>query len=373
LPNKYTLKENKSKVNFLKITMNKPKISVIIVHYNTPHFLKTCLDAIFNQTYENIEVIFIDNNSPEREGIEFVRDAYSHSPETRNNKSLMIVDNAENLGYAKAANQGIKIAMENGADFLVITNPDIIYTPEYFEKIVERIEKDTSVASITGKVYKYDFTNQKPTNIIDTVGLFAYKSRRVIDDGQGVEDKGQFDEEQEVFGISGACPLYRRNALEDVKIGDEYFDENFFMYKEDVDLSWRFLLFGWKNLFYPKAIAYHGRGTGIAKRFTTAEVMENRKKLSKFQKKYSFRNQLLMEIKNEIPANFFKDFFHIVGKKILMFGYIRIFEPYLWGSFYGFLKLLPSTLKKRAEIMKRKKSSSKQMSKYFGKKSKYEK
>ncbi|PIZ76416.1 hypothetical protein COY05_01385 [Candidatus Peregrinibacteria bacterium CG_4_10_14_0_2_um_filter_38_24] len=353
--------------------MDKPKISIIIIHYNTPHFLKTCLDGIFGQTYENIEVIFIDNNSPDREGIEFVRDTYSHDPELRHNKSLIVINNEDNLGYAKAANQGIKIAMEGNSEFLVITNPDIIYTPEYFEKIVERIEKDPKIASITGKVYKYDFANKKPTNIIDTVGLFAYKSRRIIDDGQGVEDVGQFDQEQEVFGISGACPLYRREAITDVKIGDEYLDENFFMYKEDVDLSWRFLLFGWKNLFYPKAIAYHGRGTGVIRRFTNKEVVENRKNLSKFQKKFSFRNQLLMEVKNEIPGNFFKDFFQIVGKKILMFGYITIFEPYLWGSFLGFLKLLPATLKKRAEIMKRKKSSSKQMSKHFGKKSKYEK
>jgi len=355
--------------------MNKPKISIIIIHYNTPHFLKTCLDGIFGQTYENIEVIFIDNNSPEKDGLEFVRNTYLNNPELRNNKQLTIIDNSENLGYAKAANQGIRFALNLGADpeFLVITNPDIIYTPEYFEKIVERIEKDSSIASITGKVYKYDFANKKPTNIIDTVGLFAYKSRRVIDDGQGVEDIGQFDEEQEVFGISGACPLYRRKALEDVKIGDEYLDENFFMYKEDVDLSWRFLLFGWKNLFYPKAIAYHGRGTGVIRRFTNKEVVENIKNLSKFQKKYSFRNQLLMEVKNELLGNFFKDFFQIVGKKILMFGYITIFEPYLWGSFYGFLRLLPSTLKKRSQIMKRKKSSSKEMSKYFGNKSKYEK
>ena len=112
--------------------MNKPKISIIIIHYNTPHFLKTCLDGIFGQTYENIEVIFIDNNSPDKEGLEFVKNIYLNNAELRNNKSLVVIDNSENLGYAKAANQGIKIAMENGADFMVITNPDIIYTPEYF-------------------------------------------------------------------------------------------------------------------------------------------------------------------------------------------------------------------------------------------------
>jgi len=148
--------------------MNKPKISIIIIHYNTPHFLKTCLDGIFGQTYENIEVIFIDNNSPEKDGLEFVRNTYLNNPELRNNKQLTIIDNSENLGYAKAANQGIRFALNLGADpeFLVITNPDIIYTPEYFEKIVERIEKDSSIASITGKVYKYDFANKNRQTLL---------------------------------------------------------------------------------------------------------------------------------------------------------------------------------------------------------------
>lgn len=367
-----------------------PKISIIIIHYNTPDFLKGCLDAIFAQTYRNIEVIFIDNNSPDRSGLEFVQKEYGHK------ESLLIVDNEENLGYARAANQGIRIAIEGKdpheaiftdkilpadipktpvnfekSDYVVITNPDIIYTSTYFEKIIARIERDGHIAAITGKVYKYDFDRGKPTNIIDTVGLFAYKNRRIIDDGQGLIDDGQFDEECEIFGISGACPLYRTKALEDVKILGEYFDEDFFMYKEDVDLSWRFLLFGWKNLYYPGAIAYHGRGTGVQRRFFNKEILAHRGRLSKFQKKYSFKNQHLMERKNELWGNFFADFFPIIFKKIAMFAYVTFREPYLWGSYFAYLKQLPKALKKRKEIMKRRKISGKEMGKWFKKQSKY--
>ncbi|MEK7672743.1 MAG: glycosyltransferase family 2 protein [Patescibacteria group bacterium] len=350
-----------------------PKISIVIIHYNTPQYLQTCLDSIFDQTYKNIEVIFIDNNSPEKTGLEFVKQRYGHKD------CLMIVDNEENLGYAKAANQGIRMAIEDQdapkdfqkADYVVITNPDIIYSRHYFENIIERIEQDKKIAAITGKVYKYDFERMKPTNIIDSVGLFAYKNRRIIDDGQGLIDNEKFDEEGEVFGVSGACPLYRTKALEDVKVLGEYLDEDFFMYKEDVDLSWRFLLYGWKNFYYPKAIAYHGRGTGVQRRFFNKEIMANRTKLSKFQKTYSFQNQHLMEAKNELWGNFFKDFFSIMGKKIAVFGYITLKEPYLWKSYWSYLKKLPKALKKRKVIMANKKITSKQMAKWFQKQSKY--
>ena len=369
------------------MTDNQPKISLVIIHFNTPHYLESCLTAIFEQTYKNIEVIFIDNNSPDKSGLEYVKKTFGHKA------NLIIVPNTENLGYARAANQGIRMAIEGKdqeealiadktegplslpnfekADYVVITNPDIVYTPTYFEEAIARIEQDEKIAALTGKIYKFDFDRLQPTNIIDTVGLFAYKNRRIIDDGQGLIDEGQFDEECEVFGVSGACPLYRTKALEDVKILGEYLDEDFFMYKEDVDLSWRFLLCGWKNLYYPTAVAYHGRGTGIQRRFFNKEIVAHRKSLSKFQKKYSFKNQHLLEKKNELWANFFVDFFPIMLKRLAMFAYITFNEPYLWGSYFAYLKQLPSALKKRRAIMKKRKISASEMRKWFKHQSKY--
>lgn len=339
------------------------KVSIIIIHYNTPDYLKTCFEAIFKQTYKNIEVIFIDNNSPDEEGLEFVQDNYENR--------VTIIANKENLGYAKAANQGIDIAIANKADYIVITNPDIIYSPSYFEKVVSRMNNDPKLAAITGKIYKYDFKNNKATKVIDTVGLLAYKNRRIVDDGQGLVDEGQFNKECAVFGVSGACPMYRREALEDVEIMGEFFDEDFFMYKEDVDLSWRFLLYGWESLFYPKAIAYHGRGTGVHKRFTRPQILRNRKNLTRFQKSYSFKNQLLMETKNELPGTFIADFFHIIAKKIIRPIYTLFFEPYLLKQYFTYLKQLPGALRKRKLIMKNKRVSAKCMKKWFRSKSAY--
>ncbi|MFA6992148.1 MAG: glycosyltransferase family 2 protein [Candidatus Gracilibacteria bacterium] len=341
------------------------KMTAIVINYNSgTDMVKRCVDSILNQTIaaeksQNLDLIFIDNNSKDREGLDFVREHFAGDPR------VTIIGNTINFGYAKAANQGIKMAVGRGAKYVSIVNPDVIFEPDYFKEAIKCFEKDGKIAAVSGKILKYDLRNEKPTNIIDSTGLFIFRNRRVIDLGQGTEDKGQFETAKEVFGVSGSCPLYRVSALEDAKVMDEYFDEDFFMYKEDIDLSWRFLLYGWKNYYCPSAIAYHVRGTGIYPRFTTREIIKLRKHLSKFQKFYSFRNQNLMEKKNGLWGNFFSDFFSIILKKIMLIPYLLFFEPHLIKAYFSSLKTLPHTLKKRKIIMKNKKVSAKEMSVWF--------
>ncbi|HLG25741.1 MAG TPA: glycosyltransferase family 2 protein, partial [Candidatus Gracilibacteria bacterium] len=279
------------------------------------------------------------------------------------------VCNKDNLGYVGGANQGIKLGK---GEYVMLMNPDIKFEPDYIEKCLKKMEEDKKIAAICGKIYKYDFENDRPTKFIDTVGLFCFRNRRVIDDGQGLEDKGQFDKEKEVFGISGACPIYRREALEDAKYKEEYLDDNFFMYKEDVDISWRFRLLGWKCWYLPVAVAYHGRGTGVLKRFTHMEVYKNRSKLTPFQKGFSFKNQRLMQIKNELFLSYMRDFFPMLWKEILVLGYMIFKEQYLFKSWWQMVKQIPSTLKKRDALMKKRRVGWKEMSRWLsGKQSEY--
>lgn len=336
-------------------------ISFIIIAYNNENLLQGCIDTILNQTYEPIEVIFIDNHSKDGSAA-LVEKFYASDPRVK------IIKNPDNKGYSGAGNQGIALAK---GEYVVITNPDIRYEPTYFEHAVAHMQQDENIGALVGKVLKYDFSKKtqfsegEKTSFVDTVGLFIYRSRRVIDDGQGLEDKGQFEQEREVFGISGACPLYRKKALEDAKILGEYLDDDFFMYKEDVDLSWRLQLFGWKCIYFPKSIAYHGRGTGVAQRFTNDQLLNERKKLSHFQKKFSIVNQHLMQIKNDLWGNIWHDFFPIFLKEIAIIGYVTLREPKLWKELPRFFKLLPKALKKRKEIMKKKRVGAKEMQKWF--------
>lgn len=337
-----------------------PPISLIIIGYNSRKFLQTCFDAIFAQTYEgDMEVIFIDNNSTD-DSVEFVKSAYAKRLDGGTHHHLTVIKNPDNIGYTGAANQGMEMSK---GDYVVITNPDIIYTPTYFEKAIAHMESDPQIAAFTGKVIKYDFGAQnsdgtigRPTNLIDTVGLAIFRSRRVIDDGQGLPDDGRFDIDaisggHQVFGISGACPIYRRKALEDARIDGEILDNNFFMYKEDVDLSWRLTLLGWKCWFDPRIVAYHGRGTGVQQRFTTGQMLSHRDALTPFQKSYSFTNQRLMQVKNELWGNFWHDCLFIIARELATLVYITFKEPYNWKSVIKFFRLLKSTLEKRRQIM----------------------
>jgi len=337
----------------------KPLVSIVIINYNTKKYLESCIQSLLDQTWPEYEIIFLDNDSSDG-SFEFVSEKYPR---------ITAIKNSKNLGYASAGNQGIKLAK---GKYVMTINPDIIFEKDYVDHCVRKMEEDKRIGAIGGKTYKYNFDNNHKTPFIDTVGIFCYRNRRFIDDGQGLEDKGQFDEEKEVFGISGACPVYRKEALEEVKYKDEYFDENFFMYKEDIDLSWRLRLAGWKCWYLPTAIANHGRGTGVLKRFTHLEVAKNRSRLNKNQKYFSFRNQRLTQLKNELRGNFIKDFFPILWKEILIKGYVVFREPYLLKACFDIIGKIPSTLKKRADIMKKRKVDSKEMARWLsGKQSQY--
>lgn len=302
--------------------------------------------------FKDKEIIFIDNASVDK-SVEFV---LKHYPQIR------VIANKDNSGYAGGANQAVSISR---GDFVLIMNPDIVFEPDYLAVLMKRLHEDSKIGAIIGKLRKYDFEHHKKTDLIDSAGLLMFRNRRCMDRGQGEEDRGQFDRAVEVFGITGACPLYRRKALEDCKINGEYFDNSFFMYKEDVDISWRMRLFAWKCFYEPAALAYHGRGTGVIERGGLWNVAKNRGKLSRFQKYHSYKNERLMRVKNEICASVARDFFSILWKEVLMAGWMTLREPYLWKSFLRFLWQLPAALRKRREIMRRRKVGVKEIQHWF--------
>lgn len=316
------------------------KISCVVINFNGLRFLKGCLESVLALEGEK-ELIFIDNASMDG-SVEFVRRHFS---------SVRVIANRENSGYAGAANQAVSVSR---GEAVLILNPDIIFEPDYLAVLLARLHADPKIGAIIGKLRKYDFERDEKTQLIDSAGLFMYRNRRCVDRGQGEEDLGQFDRAEEVFGITGACPLYRREALEDCAVGGEVFDSDFFMYKEDVDISWRMRLFGWKCLYEPAAVAWHGRGTGAVRRSGWLDIARERGGLSKFQKVLAYRNERLMRVKNETWAGFARDFWPIVWKEILMFGWMCVREPYLWRAFFQFFKKLPSALRKRRGIMNRK-------------------
>jgi GT2 family glycosyltransferase len=315
-------------------------ISVIIIGHNSCRYLEQSLPALVAQKRQISEIIYIDNNSDDF-SINYIMKKYP---------PILIVKNEINTGFAKAANQGIELAK---GEYILLLNPDVILGETYIENALSALINNSDAAAVNGKTLKYDFNISRKSNIIDTIGIVGLSGRRFLDNGAGIEDQNQFEKPMEIFGVSGHCPLFRKKALNDARIGNEIFDENFFMYKEDVDLCWRLRLFGWKFFYTPDAVAYHKRGTNVVKRQSLLESIKARQKLNKFQKYYSFKNHKLMLIKNEFMETLKKDFIKIIVKEFGTFVWTIIFEPLTLKAYLEFLVQLPSTLEKRSQIMKR--------------------
>jgi GT2 family glycosyltransferase len=308
-----------------------PKVSVIVLIYNSRKYITLLFDAIFGQTYGNLEVIAVINGS----------DDGSREMIVENYSQAKILDPGKNLWFSKGNNLAIR---ESTGEFIQLINHDLILEPGYIENIIKAFD-DPKVAAATGKLLQYDFQNNRKTNLLDSTGITMSVSGRGRDRGQNQVDQGQYDDHRDVFGVSGAGPMYRRSALENVKFEQEYFDEDFIAYWEDVDLSWRLSKQGWKNVYVPEAIGYHGRTAGSAKGgyLHLWHFIQHHKKLPALFRQHNYRNHIWMYIKNA------KFIFHpaFILREILMLGYILLFEISTSKVIPELISKIPRMLKKR--------------------------
>jgi GT2 family glycosyltransferase len=268
-------------------------------------------------------------------------------------------------------------------------NQDIILEPNFLEVIVKFLDAHPDVGAVTGKLLRWDFLNNKKTNQLDSAGLKIFKNHRVVELGAGQTDSDKWNISQEVFGVSGAAPIYRRKALEDVAIPRsstlrsaffrvaqqsrtndpladerEYFDVDFFSYKEDVDLAYRLRLFGWRAWFLPEARAYHDR-TARGSGEKNIDAARQRKSKSAFVNYHSYKNHLFFLAK-DVPAGVWRRYgYRIKWYEFKKFVYLLIFESRTLGSLREFFKKLPKMRKKRKWIQKNKKVGVAEIKRWF--------
>jgi len=270
----------------------KLKASVVICHWNGGEDVIRCLETIEKQTYKNIETILSDNGSTDG------------SPEKIKTKFpwVKIIKSGKNLGFAGGNNIGID---QSDGDIVFTINQDLFLKPDYVEKIMNYFSTAPGdIGSAGGKILRLDGKS------IDSAGLRLSKARRFFDRGSGEDDRGQYEREEEVFGICAAAAAYRRTMLDAVTENNrgEYFDERFFLLVEDVDLAWRARHCGYKAAYLPSAVCLHARGGADWK---------NRNK-----QYLSFRNRYYLIIKNEFGINILLHSSWIFSYDILRFVYL---------------------------------------------------
>ena len=210
---------------------------------------------------------------------------------------------------------------------------------------------------------KYDFDKNEIINVIDSAGIRLNHKRQGMEIGQNDEDKGQYENDRRVFGVCGAAALFKRKALEEIKIKNDYFDSEFFAYKEDIDLCWRLNLYGFKCLYVHDAIAYHGRGMNSSKGLIN--TIKNRRSQSEFLKGISFRNHYLMLIKNEVQYTYKKDKLGIFIDWMKYIIFFLLFDFKCLKYIKEIKKYKDNALEKRKVIMENVKISNEEIYKLF--------
>ena len=233
------------------------KISIIIVNYNVKYFLEQCLQSV-HKAIQNIdaEVFVVDNNSVDR-SVEMVQEKFPW---------VTLIANKENTGFSVANNQAMRIAK---GEYFLLLNPDTIVEEDTFTKCVEFMDKTPDAGGLGVKMvdgkgkFLPESKRSLPTPAVAFYKIFGLskifpKSKRF-----GAYHLGHLpeDDTNEADILAGAYMLMRKEALDKVGL----LDETFFMYGEDIDLSYRLILGGYKNYYFPETRIIHYKGESTKK------------------------------------------------------------------------------------------------------------
>ncbi len=233
------------------------KLSVIIVNYNVEYFLEQCLYSVRKaMQYVDGEVFVVDNNSVDGSN-RMVRDKF---PEVK------LIANKDNKGFSKANNQGIRISK---GEYILLLNPDTVVEDDTFLKIVEFMDEHPDAGALGVKMvdgsgkFLPESKRGLPTPEAAAYKMFGLsklfpKSKRFAHYHLGYLDE---DKTNEVEILAGAFMLLRKSVLDEIGL----LDESFFMYGEDIDLSYRVIKAGYKNYYFPETRIIHYKGESTKK------------------------------------------------------------------------------------------------------------
>lgn len=284
--------------------------TIVIPNYNGLRFLKDCLDSVVGTA---AAVILVDNASTDG-SVSFVKNNYP---------TVSVVELPENYGFSRAVNEGIK---RTETEFVLLLNSDIKAYPGFTKALEERIAGDTRVFSVNPLMLSMQ--NEELIDGAGDVNTIVGWPRNI---GRGQRASSR-TKEYDIFSSCAGASIYRTKVLSEIGM----FDEKHFLYFEDVDVGWRALLLGYRNVFTPKARVLH---------FGSAATGGGRSEMKTF---YAARNSVYILYKNlSVLQNILHMPFLLFGflVKILFFLKKGLIKTYLKGLSAGF-KLSFSTGRK---------------------------
>jgi GT2 family glycosyltransferase len=303
-------------------------ISAVIVSFNSGKFLEKNLTSLLKQTIAFKQVIVVDNCSSDESSS--ILKAFP---------DLKKIQSTVNLGYAAAANLGIRSAK---ADLVLIANADIYLADDFNQRVLQFFAEHQQASLLSPLILRFD------RQTIDSAGQTYSSALYPREIGFNRKLAKTRLHEQEVFSVCGAATVFSAMALEKLKINMEYYDEDFFMFWEDFDIGWRANRFGLKVFFAPQAVAYHFR-SGTLKRTWLARFSLALSRPAPYRY-HLVKNRYLTLIKNFRFSQFWWALPFIIAKDLVWVCALTISAPKIIIALAGSKEIFRRAFKKRRQI-----------------------
>jgi len=322
-----------------------PLVSVVIPNWNGKEYLRDCIASLREQTHNNLEIIVVDNASTD-DSVEYLRKNF---PETK------VIKHSKNFGFGAANNTGIRVAQ---GKYIMMLNNDTRLEPKCVEELRKSIDKDEKFGACASKILL-----EHEGNLVDVAGIVVCLDGLSIGRGR-LESSDKFNNEEEVFFASDCACLYRKEMLEDIGLTNEIYDEDFFAYADETDMGWRAQLAGWKCIYNPKAVVHHLHSASSSNYSSFKAFLVERNRIWVAVKSFPVSFIIL-----GLPYTILRYFYQALGaltgkgaagkftKEANKFKLIKILIEANISAFLG----LPKMLKKRREIMKKKRISNREL------------
>lgn len=245
---------------------NMVKSTVVIPNYNGIKYIEACLESLFAGTVTDLEVILVDNASKDG-SLELVKEKFPQ---------VILIENQENTGFDKAVNQGIQASR---TPYVILLNNDTRAELSFVHELEKAMEQDQSIFSASAKMIALHDKNQ-----LDDAGDYYCALGWAFARGKG-KHPDLYDKGCEIFASCAGAAIYRREAFETLGL----FDEKHFAYLEDIDIGYRAQLYGYRNVYAPKAVVYHAGSATSGSRYNA------------FKTKLASQNSIYVVYKN-MPA-----------------------------------------------------------------------
>jgi len=217
-------------------------VSIVIVNHNGISFVQDCLDSVLNTQYPDFEVIVVDNASSDG-SLELVKKEFLHD------KRLKVIENKGSYGPARGRNIGIK---SSKGKYIAFLDNDTEVDPLWLKNAIDVMKQNPKVGELQCKLLSMDERNR-----FDDAGSLFSPTGFLIERSDSGTDHGQFDKVDYIFSAKSAASIFLKSAIKEAG----FFDEDFYMYLEETDLSWRIWLTGYEVVFSPDSVVYHAFGT----------------------------------------------------------------------------------------------------------------